>query len=152
VTMVRMKAFAGVAALGLLLAFVATAYANSVSFTGQGTKNSRILMGFRLRGQGCPGGSHCLDNAHISKFDGVSYAFPNCPDLLDSAFELNKVVPVRGDNTFRASGTSVEGDDVVVKGRFFRHGKRARGFFKVVIHPTSYGCTSGWVPWAARAD
>ena len=57
------KAFAAVAALALLLAFVATAYANRVSFTGQGTQNSRILMGFKLRGAGCPGGPHCLDNA-----------------------------------------------------------------------------------------
>ena len=146
------KAFVAVAALALLLAFVATAFANRVSFTGQGTQNSRILMGFKLRGAGCPGGPHCLDNAHVSDFDGVSYAFPNCPDLLESAFELNKVVPVRADNTFRASGISVEGDDVIMKGTFFRHGKRARGFFKVVISPRSYGCTSGWVPWAARPD
>ncbi|MGZ8666304.1 MAG: hypothetical protein ACXWZM_04230 [Solirubrobacterales bacterium] len=86
-------------------------------------------------------------------FDGVSYTFPNCPELLDSAFELDRhklhAVTRAAPHRFSASGISVEMDKVWIHGRFYRHGTRAKGWFKVLIHPFSFGCTTGKVFWKA---
>lgn len=38
---------------------------------------------------------------------------------------------------------------VWIHGRFYRHGTRAKGWFKVLIHPFSFGCTTGKVFWKA---
>ena len=149
-----------VGALALVLLVAAAAQANTVGFNGSAphpkpgqTKGLPVLMGFKLQGPRCPAGPSCFKHAKVRDFDGVSYAFPNCPELLDSAFELdrNKPHPVSSGkrHRFSASGISEEGDKVWIRGRFYRHGTRARGWFKVLIHPFAAGCTTGKVFWTA---
>jgi hypothetical protein len=147
------------AALAMALAFAAGADAKTVSYTGEGTslkagqsKGLPILMGFELRGKGCPGGPHCFDHALVSKFDGVSWAYPNCPEVLDSGFELAKTsrVAKAAPHTFSASGVNENyaGDQVTIEGRLLRHGRLAKGWFTV----TDSGCSTGRVSWTAKPD
>jgi hypothetical protein len=148
-----------VGALAMALAFAAGAGAKTVSYTGEGTnlkagqsKGLPILMGFELRGKGCPSGPHCFDHAQVSKFDGVSWAYPNCPEILDSAFELGKATRVAKGvpHTFRVSGANENyaGDQVTIEGRLLRHGKLAKGWFTV----TDSGCSTDRVTWTAKPD
>src|SRR4051794_19893249 len=81
--------FLGIVAALALLALPAAASAKTVAYTGQGThlkagqtKGLPVLMGFELVGKGCPRGDRCFKHAKVQNFDGVSYAFPNCPELL----------------------------------------------------------------------
>ena len=134
----------------VLFAFSAAASANTLVYGGQGTQNKRIFVSFDLRGKNCLNGPRCWSTARVVDFGGSSYFFPNCPDLLDSAFTYRRAIPVRDDKSFRGAGLSDSGDRVKIRGRFYRGGRRARGFFRVLIHPFSYGCTSGWIPWAAK--
>src|SRR3954453_14157337 len=91
------KALSIIGALAVLLTCAGNAYANTVSYTGKGTnlkpgqtKGLPVLMGFDLVGKGCPTGPHCFDHAKVQNFNGVSWASPNCPEVLDGAFELNR--------------------------------------------------------------
>ena len=111
-----------------------------------------MLIGFKLQGAGCPTGPSCFKHAQVRDFIGVSYAFPNCPEVLDSAFELdkNKLTRVtKGKRRFSASGISDDNDKVWIHGRFYRHGTRAAGWFKVLIHPFAAGCVTGKIYWKA---
>jgi hypothetical protein len=96
------KGLGHIGALALLLACPVGAYANTVSYAGQGThlkagqtKGLPMLMGFDLIGKNCPGGARCFKHAKVQNFDGVSYAFPNCPELFDSAFDSKATAPAR---------------------------------------------------------
>lgn len=150
------KALGIIGALALLLACPVSAYANTVSFTGEGThlepgqtKGLPVLMGFDLIGKKCPGGDLCFKHAKVQNFDGVSYAFPNCPELLDSAFEFksNSTRPVTKGKThsFSATGTSFEGDRVTIAGHFLKKGRSAKGWFTVIRE----GCSTGRLTWTA---
>ena len=144
-------------ALAVLPWSAAVASAKTVQYIGEGvnlkagqTKGLPILIGFELHGTGCPSGPHCFDHATVSKLDAVSWAYPNCPEVLDSAFELAKSARVGADapHTFAVSGPneSYAQDHVTVEGRFLRHGKAARGWFTV----TDSGCSTDVVRWTAR--
>ena len=155
------KAFGIIAALALFLACAGTASANTVSYTGMGTnikpgqtRGLPVLMGFELRGKGCPTGPHCFDHAKVQSFDGVSWAFPNCLEVLDGVFELDKGRgrPVAKDppHGFSASGPNetYERAQVTISGRFLRHGRVAKGWFTVV----DSGCSTERIHWIARPD
>jgi hypothetical protein len=148
-------------ALALLLVFAGSAHANTVSYTGEGTKiqpgqtkGLPVLMGFDLRGKDCPTGPHCFDHAKVQGFNGVSWAFPNCREVLDGVFELDKDRPRRvgraSPHEFSASGPNelYEGAHVTISGRFLRHGKTAKGWFTV----TDSGCSTGRLYWIATPD
>lgn len=154
-----MKALGFVGVLALLLACAGNAYANKVSYTGEGTnlkpgqtKGLPVLMGFDLRGKGCPAGPHCFDHAVLRNVDGVSWAYPNCPEILDGVFEFDHGIRVakKGPHRFRASGASDDyaGDQVEIEGRFLHHGRFAKGWFTV----TDQGCSTGRVHWTAKPD
>jgi hypothetical protein len=153
------KALVVVGALGLLLAATGSASAKTVSYTGEATnpqpgqsKGLSILMGFELIGKGCPTGPHCFDNARLRNPDAVSWAYPNCPEVLDSAFELHKTVRVGKEkpHKFSASGANFNyaEDHVEIGGRFLRNGKVAKGWFTV----EDSGCSTGKVYWKAKPD
>lgn len=146
-------------ALALLLACPVSAHANTVSYTGEGTnlkpgqtKGLPVLMGFDLIGKMCPAGGLCFKQAKVKNFDGVSYAFPNCPELLDSAFEFrsNTTWPVtkRKPHSFSVTGTSFQGDRVTIAGHFLKNGRSATGWFTVVRE----GCSTGRLTWTAAPD
>ena len=145
----------------LLLTCANSAYANTVSYTGEGTnlkpgqtKGLPVLMGFDLLGKACPAGPHCFDHAMVQNFDGVSWAFPNCPEVLDGAFTLDKNsgrrVTKKSPHTFSASGSSEEyaSVHVTISGRLLHHGRTAKGWFTV----TEEGCSTGRVYWTATPD
>ena len=144
----------------MFLVSAGLAQAKTVTFNGSAphpkpgqTKGLPVLMGFKLQGPRCPTGPNCFKHAKVSDFDGVSYAFPNCPEVLDSAFVLDKnklhQVTRAKPHRFSASGISEEGDKVWIRGRFYHHGTKARGWFKVLIHPFGAGCITGKVFWKA---
>lgn len=145
----------------LLSAWATGANANTVSYIGEGTnlkpgqtKGLPILMGFDLRGKGCPSGPHCFDHATVQNFSAVSWAYPNCPEVLDGAFELDKNRRHRVANgvphKFSASGVSESyaSTHVTISGRLLRHGKIATGWFTV----TESGCSTGRIDWKASPE
>jgi hypothetical protein len=149
-----------IAALAVSLIGAGSAHANTVSYTGEGielkagqTKGLPVLMGFDLSGRGCPAGPHCFDHASVSDFNGVSWAYPNCPEVLDGLFELDRSIGhrvTRKSHSFRASGANehYEDDRVTIVGRLLRHGKVARGWFTV----EDAGCSTGRINWTATPD
>ena len=159
-----------VGALAVLLACAGNAYANSVEYTGEATnlkpgqsKGLPVLMGFELRGKKCPKGPKCFKKATIKGFTGVSYAFPNCPQLLDSAFVLgdpNSSGPIEDAETIfdvkknrkfnETGGNASDFTDVVsVEGRFKKKGKSASGSFTVVRQGQ---CSTDVVTWKAAPE
>ena len=150
-----------IGALTLLLACPVSAYANTVSYTGVGTnlepgqtKGLPVYMGFDLSGKGCPGGRHCFDHARVQNFDGVSWAYPNCPEILDGVFEFDKNrshrVTKAKPHRFSASGVSelYADDHVSISGRLLNRGRTAKGWFTV----TDSGCSTGRLHWTATPD
>ena len=110
-------------------------------------------MGFDLSGRGCPSGPHCFDHASVRSFDGVSWAYPNCPEVLDGLFELDRSIGHRVNrrsHSFRASGANehYEDDRVTIAGRLLNHGTIAKGWFTV----TDAGCSTGRIHWRATPD
>jgi hypothetical protein len=154
------RGFTAIAALAVSLIGAGGAHANTVSYTGEGielragqTRGLPILIGFDLRGRGCPAGPHCFDHASVRNFVAVSWAYPNCLEVLDSLFELDKNVgnPVTGkSHRFSASGPNehYEDDHVTIVGRLLRHGKVAKGWFTV----EDAGCSTGRINWTATPD
>lgn len=146
------------AVVALLAATTGIAAARTAGYTGEGTnlqagqsKGLPILIGFELVGKGCPTGPHCLDNARVRDPDAVSWAYPNCPEVLDSAFELHATAAVSGrGHHFHLSGPNFDyaADHVVVDGRFLRGGRTAKGWFTV----EDGGCSTGKVLWVAHPD
>ncbi len=149
----------GIGALALLLVCPAGAHANTVSYTGEGTnlkpgqsKGLPVLMGFDLIGKNCPSGDLCFMGARIKNFDGVSYAFPNCRELLDSAFEFRDNSSTRvtkgKPHSFSFTGTSFQGDRVTIAGHFLKNGRSVKGWFTV----NREGCSTGRLTWTASPD
>jgi hypothetical protein len=147
------------AALVLVLAFAASASAKKVSFTGEGknlqpgqTKGLSVLMGFELVGKGCPSGPKCFDHARVQKLNAVSWAYPNCPEVLDGLWELNGPYGVGKNKPHRFSGSGSSeqyaADHVTIKGRFSASGRTARGWFTV----EDAGCSTGKINWIAHPD
>lgn len=136
------------------------ARANTVSYTGQGinlqsgqTKGLPVLIGFELRGAGCPSGPRCFDHASVGNFSAVSWAYPNCPKVLDGAFTFHKPITsrvARKTHKFSASGANENypTDHVTFAGRLLRRGGIAQGGFTV----TDSGCSTGVIHWKARPD
>jgi hypothetical protein len=142
-----------------VLLFAPGASAKTALYVGEGvnlkggqTKGLPILLTFELHGRGCPSGPHCFDHATVSKFGAVSWAYPNCREVLDSAFELSKSARVeRGaPHAFSLSGPNDEyaQDHVTIDGRFLRHGRAAKGTFTV----TDSGCSTDVVHWTASLE
>jgi hypothetical protein len=126
-----------VAALGI---FAAIAFAKTVQYAGE-AKNLKpgqtlglpVLVVLKLRGQGCPKGDQCFDHAKAFDFGAASYAWPDCPDVLDSATDLKKTVSVgrKAPHRFHAEGTTDSGDHMTINGYFPHHGRTAAGWFSV---------------------
>jgi hypothetical protein len=153
------KPIAVIAVLALLAAFNGIAFARTAGYTGEGvnlkagqSKGLPILIGLDLVGKGCPSGPHCFDHARVRNPEAVSWAYPNCPEVLDSAFELQAAASVAraAPHRFHLSGSNAEyaGDHVVVDGRFLKGGKTAKGWFTV----EDSGCSTGKVLWVAHPD
>jgi hypothetical protein len=148
---------AAVVALALIVAPAASA--KTAHYEGEGvdlkagqTRGLPILIGFDLKGRGCPSGPHCFDHASVSKFEAVSWAFPDCPEVLDSAFDFPRSTRVskRAPHTFDESGVSegLGSYQVTIEGRFLRHGKAAKGSFTAAESP----CSTGTVHWTAQLE
>lgn len=153
------KLIAVIAVLALLAACTSIALARTAGYTGRGvnlkpgqSKGLPILVGFDLVGKGCPTGPHCFDNAKVRNPDAVSWAYPNCRQVLDSAFELHKTASVarRAPHHFHMSGPNFNyaQDHVVVDGHFLKGGKTAKGWFRV----DDAGCSTDQVFWVAHPD
>jgi hypothetical protein len=154
------KRITAIAALAISLMAAAGARANTVSYTGQGinlqagqTRGLPVLMGFDLRGRGCPSGPHCFDHASVRNFSGVSWAYPNCLEVLDGVFNLDKSIAhrvTRSTHRFSASGANehYEDDHVTIAGRLLHHGRVAKGWFTV----NDAGCSTGRIHWKATPD
>jgi hypothetical protein len=141
------RAFGVVGALALLLAFTGSAYATRVTYIGQPDSNPRRFVSFDLVGKGCPKGPHCFDHARVYKFSIVSFSFPNCPDILENAFDYDDYVHrgVKVDKkhrTFDGSG-SLAGVNVAFHGHFVDRAAHAKGWYKV----NEESCTTGQKPW-----
>jgi hypothetical protein len=148
-----------IAVLALLVVVSGIAFARTAGYTGKGvnlragqSKGLPILVGFDLVGKGCPTGPHCFDNARVRNPNAVSWAYPNCREVLDSAFELRRTARVakRVPHHFHLSGPnfSYAEDHVVFDGRFLKGGRTARGWFTV----EDAGCSTGRVFWVAHPD
>ena len=118
------------------------------------TKGLPVYVDFDLVGRRCPLGPRCFRHATVRRFSAVSWAFPNCPDVLDQQMALDKPVPARRarPHHFHAQGSDDIYPDyqVTVDGRFPRHGRIAKGWFRVVDPPS--GCNSGKIYFTARRD
>ena len=83
----------------------------------------------------------------------VSFSFPNCPDVLEDAFDfdLNQPRGVKVDRkhrSFAATGIGdLQGVKVAFAGRFIDRGAHAKGTYKV----TEDSCTTGQKPWRIAA-
>jgi hypothetical protein len=147
------------ASLFVALALAAPAAAKTVSYTGEGvnvksgqTRGLPVYVGFELIGRGCPTGPHCLDHAKVQAIEAVDWAYPNCLEVLDGEFEINKHSPrpvSHKSHTFSASGISEHYSQthVTFSGRFLRGGK-ANGWFEVEEAP----CATGRIHWVAEPD
>jgi hypothetical protein len=153
------KCFVAALALAVSLVAAASAQANTASYSGEGiglkagqTRGLPVLIGFELRGRGCPTGPHCFDHATVRDFVAVSWAYPNCLEVLDGEFGLdkNRGNPVVGKrHRFSMSGPSEDyGEHVTVSGRLLRHGRAAEGWFTV----EDAGCSTGRIQWTAKPD
>jgi hypothetical protein len=142
-----------------LLLCAAPASAKTVTYGGEGvnlkpgqTKGLPILIVFELHGRGCPSGTHCFEHATVSKFNVVSWAYPNCTEVLDSYFTLARSFRVeRGaPHGFSLSSPSDDypQDHVTMDGRFLRHGKMVKGTFTVTDGP----CSTDTVDWTAAPE
>jgi hypothetical protein len=155
--MPRAKALAILGPVALLLAFSGSASAKTVSYTGKGTHlqpgQTKGLPVFDLTGKGCPTGPHCFDHATVQNLNAVSWAYPNCPEVLDGLWDLAKPAHRVGKDkphAWHASGSSDDyaADHVTISGRFLRNGKTAKGWFTV----TDSGCSTGKIYWTATPD
>ena len=152
------KAIVATALLALLAAFTGTAFARTAGYTGDGVKlqagqsqGAPILIGLDLVGNGCPSGPRCFKNAKVENLSAVSWAYPNCPEILDSAFALHMTARVsKGSRHFHLSGPNFNyaQDQVVVDGSFSKAGKKATGWFTV----EDAGCSTGQIFWVAKPD
>jgi hypothetical protein len=152
------SAFVAIAAIAALCVFAAIAFANKVTYAGEAkhlkpgqSQGLPVLVVLDLHGRRCPKGAHCFDHAKADNFGAASYAWPDCPDVLDSAFQLDKVVPVgkRAPHRFHAEGTSEEGDHVTINGWFPHHGRVASGWFNVDLRG---GCHTGRIDFTIPQD
>jgi hypothetical protein len=138
----------------------AAAVANVVSYTATGvgvqsgqTRGLPVYVSFELIGRGCPKGPHCLDHAKVQTLGAVDWAYPNCPEVLDGVFELDKNQPQRVSpqkpHEFSASGISelYSQTHVTISGGFSSRGT-ARGWFAVDEGP----CSTGRIRWVAHPD
>jgi hypothetical protein len=157
------KRSALLAALAVVVASLlapAAAAANVVSYTGTGvnvesgqTRGLPVYVSFQLIGKGCPKGPHCLDHAKVQALGAVDWAYPDCPEVLDGVFELDKHQPQpvssHSPHEFSASGISelYSQTHVTIGGRISSRGT-ARGWFTADEGP----CATGRIHWVARPD
>jgi hypothetical protein len=152
----RVGAVVASAALALLMAMSAdSAFANSVVYAGQVTSGqTRVLLVFDLSGAHCPNGPHCFDHAKVSKFGAVNFAYPDCPNVLEGAYEFGNpntgqpgTVKVDKHQGFSGHGDA-DNDNIITgsfHGRFLNHGSKARGWLEV----ENEGCLTGKLNWTA---
>jgi hypothetical protein len=155
------RGLAKLAAIGVaapILAAASVASANTVSYTGKAvnvsagqTRGLPIYVGFKLTGKGCPRGPHCLDHAGVKKIQAVDWAYPDCLEVLDGAFELKGSHPVSAGSPHAfAVSDSPEGEPerhVTFGGQIQPNGN-ARGWFEV----TEVGCSTGHIHWTASPE
>jgi hypothetical protein len=149
-TIIALLAVAGI--------FAAIAFAKTVQYAGEAkhlkpgqSKGLPVLVVLKLRGNGCPKGDHCFDHAKAFDFGAASYAWPDCPDVLDSASDLNKTVSVgkKAPHRFHAEGTTDSGDHMTINGYFPHHGRTAAGWFSVDLRG---GCHTGRIDFNIPQD
>ena len=142
-----------VCGLALVALLVPVAFSSATThipqYGGYQTGNKRVLVGFDVRGTGCPG-SECFDHgAHVLGFDVVGYLYPGCPQLLWGGTELEKPVAVGRNGSFEASGPgSYAGEKISFGGRFLHEGRLARGW--VVVD--NGGCLTERIRWTASPE
>ena len=118
------------------------------------TKGLPVYVDFDLVGKRCPLGRKCFRNATVRRFSSVDWAFPNCPEVLDQVSYYTPAIRVKRKrpHRFHVSG-HVDNDPaykIEISGRFPRHGRIAKGWFKVTDTPS--GCTSGKIYFTAHRD
>jgi hypothetical protein len=118
-------------------------------WAGYAVGNHQVLVGFDLRGEGCPG-PDCFDHhAHVVGFDAVGYLYPSCPQLIAGGTELAKSVAVGRNGSFEGSGRGdYAGEQISIGGRFLDEGRRARGWFIV----DNGGCPTERTRWTAKKE
>ena len=152
----RVRAVIASAAVALLMAvFAGSAFANTVVYGGQVTSGqTRVSLSFELSGAHCPQGSHCFDRAKVTKFLAVNFAYPDCPNVLEGAYEFgnpNTGQPgtVKVDKHQGFSGHGHADNDLIITGsfhgRFLKHGSKATGWLEV----ENQGCLTGRLNWIA---
>jgi hypothetical protein len=145
--------------LAAVFALAGTAGANTVTYSGEAknlkpgqTKGLPVLIGFELSGKKCPKGPKCFKHAKIQNFEAVSFAWPNCPDVLDTDFSELTAIPVKKNRKFEGSGTGPDPSgfptDVTLHGRFKKKGKSATGGFTATLDI----CSSDEITWEATPD
>ena len=148
--MFRWKAVIAVGS-ALVVGVTGTALAASVHYVGKPVDgNPREFVSFDLSGDRCQDGSKkCIDldkGAKVKKFGAVSWSYPNCPDILEGAFELDKTFRVDKDGGFGGTGKT-PWETITVEGKINEEKAKARGTFKV----ESEGCSTGTRKWTAKA-
>jgi hypothetical protein len=142
-----MFAAALLAALALAGSPAAGRIVGPPEYAGPAFGNSKVLVGFDLRGKDRPEGPKCFDNhPHVLRFGAVNTSYPNCPQILEGYFESTKAVPVGGNGYFESHEKGYNEADISFGGRFVDGGRRARGWFTM----SESGCTTGRVRWKAR--
>lgn len=135
----------------LLVGLTGSALAASVHYVGKPVDgNAREFVSFDLNGDRCQDGSKkCIDldkGAKVTKFGAVSWSYPNCPEILEGAFQFKKSLRVDKDGGF--GGTEkTPWETITVKGKINEEKAKARGTFTV----ESDGCSTGTRKWTAKA-
>ncbi len=140
--------FLAVGVLAVLAPAAISAVTSGVpEFGGSAVGNDRVVLGFNLRGAGCPGPECFKHHAHVVGFDAEGYDYPDCPQLLAGGTELKKPVAVGRNGSFEGSGPGdYAGERISVGGRLLEDGRRARGWFLV----DNGGCLTERTRWTAK--
>ena len=142
------------AALLVLVTCVAGANASTVEYIGDAdakpgqSDTGQLILSFDLKGKKCPDSSKCFKRAKVTNISAVSVAYPNCPDILGTYFDLGGYsAKVGKDRRFSFEGVrdsqGASRGNVSMRGRFAKRGKSVRGSFTVETD----GCSSGEVAW-----
>ena len=91
-------------------------------------------------------------------FGAASYGYPNCPQVLEGAFDFGnpntgKPTPVKVGKNLSFGGHGLSDHDFLIRvafhGRFINHGRKAKGWF--VVHNTTE-CSTGRLDWTATLE
>lgn len=143
----------------VLVTCVSGAAANTVDYIGDAdakpgqTDTGQLIVSLDLKGKKCPAGPECFNGAKVTNLSAVSVAFPNCPDILGTYFDLgNYSANVGKDRRFAFQGVhdsqGASRGTVSMHARFAKKGKGVRGSFTL----DEDGCSSGEVDFNIPPD